>query len=84
MNRVRIVPKGTLGIAMPELRKGEVNRKLQGGLPPEAFRARNDWNGASPRARNDGTSKACWAECFHATSEWDASAKHGKGAFVAA
>jgi hypothetical protein len=69
----RRVPKGSLGIAMPALRTGDVGRKLQGGLPPEPYRGRNDWGSANLRAMSDGVSKACQNECFHSTSEWHVS-----------
>jgi hypothetical protein len=63
---------------------GDVGRKLQGGLPPEPYRARNAWGNAYRRAQNDGVSKSCRAECFHATSEWDKNARKGMGGFIAA
>lgn len=37
MTRVHTVPKGTMP-ALPPLRKGEVGRKLQGGLRPVPYR----------------------------------------------
>jgi hypothetical protein len=77
--RVRRVPSGTMGIAMPTLRKGFVNRVMPGGEPPVPYRARNDWGAAYSRARNDGSSKACRGECFHSVSEWDSE----RGRFVA-
>ena len=81
---VRIVPRGTMGIPMPALIKGDVGRKLQGGLPPEPYRGRNVWTGANRRAMSDGTSKACQSECFHSTSEWDRTKRQGMGAWVPA
>lgn len=37
MPRTHLVPKGTMP-ALPPLRKGEVGRKTQGGLPPVPYR----------------------------------------------
>lgn len=37
--KVHSLPRGALGIPMPKPLDGEVNRKLQGGLPPVAFRS---------------------------------------------
>lgn len=70
--KVRRVAPGTLGIPMPAMLDGDVNRKLQGGMPPEGFRSRNDWSGASPKARSDGTSYAARAECYwsHKGAGW--------------
>jgi hypothetical protein len=61
--RVRVLPRGTLGIPMPQMRVGSIGRKLPGGMPPEPYRARNDWNSGSRFAHSDGTSKACRGEC---------------------
>lgn len=36
--RTHLVAKGTM-YPMPPLRKGEVDRKTQGGLPPEPYRS---------------------------------------------
>ena len=83
MPRVHTVPKGTLGVPMPEPIKGDVDRVLPGGEPPVAYRARNVWGGAYKRARSDGTSFACRSECFHSTSEWDWARRQGKGDWVA-
>lgn len=80
--RVHTVPRGTMP-PMPAMFKGDVDRVLQGGLPPVGHRSRNDWGGAAPRARSDGTSTACRGECFHSVSEWDKRARKGAGAFVA-
>ena len=44
---VRRVPQGTLGIPMPPLRTGDVNRKLQGGCLPRVSVA--VMSGAEPR-----------------------------------
>ena len=70
MNRVHRAPTGFYA-PMPEQRKGEVSRKLKGGDPPIAYRARNDWGGAARHAFKDGSSPSCNAECFHSTSEWN-------------
>jgi hypothetical protein len=80
--RVHQLMRGVHIAPMPALVKGDVDRKLQGGMPPEGYRARNDWGSALPRMRNDGSSKACQSECFHSTSEWDQAARRGKGAWV--
>lgn len=79
----RILAKGTLGIPMPPIRTGEIDRKLQGGLPPEPYRNRNNWMGASGRAREPWASKSAMLETFHTTSEWDQSANGGRGKWVA-
>jgi hypothetical protein len=34
MSRVHLLPAGTMGIPMPALVKGQVDRKLPGGYPP--------------------------------------------------
>lgn len=69
--RVHRVAKGALGIPMPKPLDGEVNRKLQGGLPPEPYRSRNAWGAANPRARSDGTSMACRMECIRSHEGWE-------------
>ena len=37
--RVHLLPKGEHIAPMPALRDGEINRRLQGGLPPEPNRS---------------------------------------------
>lgn len=49
MPRVHTVAKGTMP-SMPALRKGEVDRKLPGGLPPVPYRnACSKWAGCPTR-----------------------------------
>lgn len=60
--RVRTAPAGFAYAPMPVQQDGEVNRKLQGGYPPVAWRARNDWGDASGRAREPFSCKAIAAE----------------------
>ena len=53
MARVHQVAAGTMGIPMPALRKGDVDRKLPGGMPPS--HARNVFHslvGHQSRKRN--------------------------------
>lgn len=74
MQRVRIVSKGTMGIPMPPLVKGQQGqqgRKLQGGLPPEPYRGRNQWGTANKWAHSDGTSIACRLECKLSHVGWE-------------
>jgi len=80
--RVHLLPKGVTIAPLPAPRTGDVGRVLQGGLPPQPYRARNDWSAANPRTRRDGTSNALHAECFHSVALWDASARNRAGHVV--
>ena len=73
--RVHTLSKGALGIPMPNRAYGDQGRKVQGGLPPEPYRARNDWGNALRSARSDGTSRACRAECYYGSDDRCASVK---------
>ena len=49
MPRVHQVPKGTFNLPLPPLVKGEVGRKVQGGLPPVPYRnACSRWGDFKP------------------------------------
>lgn len=52
MRKVHIVRKDSLGIAMPELKQGWVNKRMQGGHAPVPFRQHsNNWTRANTFAR---------------------------------
>lgn len=48
MPRVHLLPKGEHIAPMPALKFGELNRKTQGGLPPEPYRTATTRWGACP------------------------------------
>lgn len=66
MPKVHTVPKGTM-YAMPPLRKGEVDRKTQGGLPPMPYRnACSKWERCPTKfAREPFASKEIKLEVYH-------------------
>jgi hypothetical protein len=81
--RTHLVAKGTM-YPMPPLRKGEVDRVTQGGLPPEPYRSANHkWVRGAKFAREPYASKEIKREVFHTTSVWDATKRQGRGAWVA-
>lgn len=83
MTKVHTVAKGTM-YPMPPLIKGDVNRVMQGGLPPEPYRSANHkWCRGSKFAREPYASQEIKREVFHTTSEWDKTKRKGKGAWVA-
>lgn len=83
MTKVHTVAKGTM-YPMPPLIKGDVNRVMQGGLPPEPYRSANHkWCRGSKFAREPYASQEIKREVFHSTSEWDKTKRKGKGAWVA-
>ena len=80
--RVHTVAKGTM-YPMPPLRKGEVDRVTQGGLPPEPYRNTNHkWCRGAKFAREPYASREIKLEVFHTTSEWDQTKRQGRGAWV--
>lgn len=83
--RTHILPKGAHIAPMPKRAFGTEGAKLQGGLPPVAYRNANaKWCSALPYARDPFNAPSVRSECFHATSEWDKTARGGAGKWVAA
>jgi hypothetical protein len=52
MRKVHIVRKDMLGIAMPKLKEGWINKRMQGGHAPVPYRQHsNNWARANTFAR---------------------------------
>lgn len=59
--RVHTIKKGTMGIDMPELKKGWVNKRMQGGHAPVPYR-QHSGNLGRANARARVSQQGVWAD----------------------
>jgi hypothetical protein len=70
--RTHLLPKGVSIAPMPPLRKGEVDRKTQGGLPPEPYRnANRRWGTGAKSAREPFVCKQIKREVLAGRKDFD-------------
>lgn len=70
--RTHLLPKGVSIAPMPPLRKGEVDRVTQGGLPPEPYRSANRrWGTGAKSARDPFVCKQIKREVLAGRKDFD-------------